>query len=261
MEDCRPLGFLIGLPFAFLALILSLVGAVIWVIGSAVSCVCPCCVCCAGLANLGCNFTPLFLLLLDIWASIKIFRCKETPNMGSNQKGHSLKHSKKRLSQDQVRLLEANFSSNKKLEPERKLQLAKQLGVPTRQIAIWYQNKRARWKNQSLELDYSAIQLRLETALAEKRLLEKHVEQLQVELHKTRETLLLANCTQHQQQQAVLQDHQVAPFSSFSSCGTDEGAGSSSLSLHEDVGCSWQNGAGQSLQLEELYACLMGSEG
>jgi len=31
--ECRPLGFLIGLPFALLALILSLVGAVIWVFG------------------------------------------------------------------------------------------------------------------------------------------------------------------------------------------------------------------------------------
>ncbi|XP_077229654.1 signaling peptide TAXIMIN 2-like [Tasmannia lanceolata] len=52
MADCRPLGFLIGLPFAFLALILALVGAVIWVLGTVLSCLCPCCICCTGLANL-----------------------------------------------------------------------------------------------------------------------------------------------------------------------------------------------------------------
>ncbi|BAT92312.1 hypothetical protein PHAVU_005G100600 [Phaseolus vulgaris] len=57
--ECRPLGFLIGLPFALLALILSLVGAVIWVFGSILSCLCPCCICCAGLANLAVSLVKL----------------------------------------------------------------------------------------------------------------------------------------------------------------------------------------------------------
>ncbi|XP_052208472.1 signaling peptide TAXIMIN 2-like [Diospyros lotus] len=52
MLDCRPLGFLIGLPFALLSLVLSLVAAVVWLFGSLLSCLCPCCCCCAGIANL-----------------------------------------------------------------------------------------------------------------------------------------------------------------------------------------------------------------
>ncbi|CAK9156901.1 unnamed protein product [Ilex paraguariensis] len=59
MEDCRPLGFLVGLPFALIAVVLSLVGAVIWVIGSVVSCLCPCCCCCAGLVNMAVDLVKL----------------------------------------------------------------------------------------------------------------------------------------------------------------------------------------------------------
>jgi hypothetical protein len=36
--QCRPLGLLIGLPFAALALVLSLVGAVVWILGCAPVC-------------------------------------------------------------------------------------------------------------------------------------------------------------------------------------------------------------------------------
>ncbi|XP_050135741.1 signaling peptide TAXIMIN 2 [Malus sylvestris] len=59
MGDCRPLGFLLGLPFALIALVLSVLGAVIWVFGTVLSCLCPCCICFSGLANLAVSLIKL----------------------------------------------------------------------------------------------------------------------------------------------------------------------------------------------------------
>lgn len=64
---------------------------------------------------------------------------------------------KRRLSVDQVQFLEKNFELENKLEPERKVQLSKDLGLQPRQIAIWFQNRRARWKTKQLEKDYEAL--------------------------------------------------------------------------------------------------------
>jgi hypothetical protein len=38
--ECRPLGWLLGLPFALLAVIVSFVGAIIWIIGCVASSSC-----------------------------------------------------------------------------------------------------------------------------------------------------------------------------------------------------------------------------
>ncbi|KAI3736734.1 hypothetical protein L2E82_26718 [Cichorium intybus] len=65
---------------------------------------------------------------------------------------------KRRLTADQVRFLEKSFELDNKLEPERKIQLAKELGLQPRQVAIWFQNRRARWKTKQLEKDYDDLQ-------------------------------------------------------------------------------------------------------
>lgn len=64
---------------------------------------------------------------------------------------------KRRLSFDQVRSLEKSFEVDNKLEPERKMQLARDLGLLPRQVAVWFQNRRARWKTKQLERDFEAL--------------------------------------------------------------------------------------------------------
>ncbi|CAH8279587.1 unnamed protein product [Arabidopsis lyrata] len=92
------------------------------------------------------------------------------------------KNKKKRLTQEQVRQLEKCFTVNKKLEPDLKLQLSNQLGLPQRQVAVWFQNKRARSKTQSLEVQHCTLQSKLEAALSDKAKLEHQVQFLQDEV-------------------------------------------------------------------------------
>ncbi|XP_074560499.1 homeobox-leucine zipper protein HOX16-like [Curcuma longa] len=54
-------------------------------------------------------------------------------------------------------MLERSFEEENKLEPERKSELAKKLQLPPRQVAVWFQNRRARWKNQQVERDFDCL--------------------------------------------------------------------------------------------------------
>uniref|UniRef100_A0A7N0V7W3 Homeobox-leucine zipper protein n=1 Tax=Kalanchoe fedtschenkoi TaxID=63787 RepID=A0A7N0V7W3_KALFE len=65
---------------------------------------------------------------------------------------------KRRLRADQVKALERSFEAESKLDPERKVQLAIELGLDPRQVAIWFQNRRARWKTKQLEHDFNSLQ-------------------------------------------------------------------------------------------------------
>ncbi|XP_030527614.2 homeobox-leucine zipper protein ATHB-6-like [Rhodamnia argentea] len=71
--------------------------------------------------------------------------------------GHVAGEKKRRLSIDQVKALEKNFEVENKLEPERKVKLAQELGLQPRQVAVWFQNRRARWKTKQLERDYGVL--------------------------------------------------------------------------------------------------------
>ncbi|BBH00396.1 homeobox 1 [Prunus dulcis] len=77
-----------------------------------------------------------------------------------------LPEKKRRLTPDQVHMLEKSFETENKLEPERKTQLAKKLGLQPRQVAVWFQNRRARWKTKQLERDYDLLKSSYDSLLS-----------------------------------------------------------------------------------------------
>ncbi|CAO2829622.1 unnamed protein product [Amaranthus hypochondriacus] len=89
---------------------------------------------------------------------------------------------KRRLNMEQVKTLEKNFELGNKLEPERKMQLAKALGLQPRQIAIWFQNRRARWKTKQLEKDYDVLKRQFDALKADNDALQAQNHKLQAQI-------------------------------------------------------------------------------
>ncbi|XP_077215317.1 homeobox-leucine zipper protein HAT5-like [Tasmannia lanceolata] len=73
---------------------------------------------------------------------------------------------KRRLTPEQVNLLEKSFEVENKLEADRKGELAKKLGLQPRQVAVWFQNRRARWKTKQLETDYDLLKSSYDSLLS-----------------------------------------------------------------------------------------------
>ncbi|GJM98915.1 hypothetical protein PR202_ga15967 [Eleusine coracana subsp. coracana] len=74
---------------------------------------------------------------------------------------------KRRLTAEQVRALEVSFEEEKrKLEPERKTELARRLGIAPRQVAVWFQNRRARWRTKQLVQDFDRLRAAHDELLA-----------------------------------------------------------------------------------------------
>ncbi|XP_048140858.1 homeobox-leucine zipper protein ATHB-12 [Rhodamnia argentea] len=101
---------------------------------------------------------------------------------------------KRRFSDEQIRSLESIFESESRLEPRKKMQLARELGLQPRQVAIWFQNKRARWKSKQLDRDfailranYNALYSRFESLKKEKQSLITQIDKLNRLIEKPQE--------------------------------------------------------------------------
>lgn len=82
---------------------------------------------------------------------------------------------KKRLTTDQLESLERSFQEEIKLDPDRKLKLSRDLGLQPRQIAVWFQNRRARWKAKQLERLYDTLKQEFDAMSKEKQKLQEEV--------------------------------------------------------------------------------------
>ncbi|KAL7090348.1 hypothetical protein ACP275_12G035300 [Erythranthe tilingii] len=117
----------------------------------------------------------------------------------------------RKLREEQVKMLEESFRSDRKLEPERKERLAAEVGLDGRQVAVWFQNRRARWKSKMLEEECSKLRAEHYATVTEKRRLEAELSKLKVQLDEAEKEIEKINMWQ---QSGVLRSN--SPSSSLS---------------------------------------------
>ncbi|MCL7036645.1 hypothetical protein MKW94_002174 [Papaver nudicaule] len=121
---------------------------------------------------------------------------QEAANIINNQVV-DMTRKKTKLTSKQVEALERSFQEEDmeldqqqpelrknrvKLEPERKMKLSQELGLHPRQVATWFQNRRARLKGKEIERLYNALKQDYETVSRENQHLRQEVMQLKDKL-------------------------------------------------------------------------------
>ncbi|XP_062120005.1 homeobox-leucine zipper protein ATHB-7-like [Humulus lupulus] len=99
-------------------------------------------------------------------------------------------YNQRRFSDEQIKLLESMFESETKLEPRKKIQLARELGLQPRQVAIWFQNRRARWKSKQIEQDFKNLRAQYDSLVSQFESLKEEKESLALQLQKLKDLLL-----------------------------------------------------------------------
>ncbi|KAM0906692.1 hypothetical protein ACQ4PT_016608 [Festuca glaucescens] len=94
---------------------------------------------------------------------------------------------KRRLTDDQAKFLEMSFRKERKLETPRKVQLAAELGLDTKQVAVWFQNRRARYKSKLIEEEFSKLRAAHDAVVVHNCHLEAELLRLKEKLAETEE--------------------------------------------------------------------------
>ncbi|KAB5514705.1 hypothetical protein DKX38_028611 [Salix brachista] len=85
---------------------------------------------------------------------------------------------KLRLTKEQSSLLEESFKRHTTLNPAQKHSLAERLNLKTRQVEVWFQNRRARTKLKQTEVDCEFLKKCCESLSNENRRLQKELQEL-----------------------------------------------------------------------------------
>lgn len=156
----------------------------------------------------------------------------------------------RRLTVEQVRALEKAFDVDNKLEPERKVQLANQLALQERQVAVWFQNRRARWKTKQMERDFHSLKKKMELLksdhdklMKEKELLEAEVLRLKCELNSKEKAMKLELEEPVQQERTIYPDVSHVREVEQSACTQQkEKDGSCFTAAADDTSCDAASG-------------------
>ncbi|KAL3817865.1 hypothetical protein ACJIZ3_003770 [Penstemon smallii] len=93
-------------------------------------------------------------------------------------------NNRKRFSDDQIKSLETTFSNESRPELRLKQHLANKLGLQPRQVAIWFQNKRARSKSRQIEEQYSMLKSDYDQLASQMETLTKENQTLVIQLQR-----------------------------------------------------------------------------
>ncbi|WOK92382.1 homeobox-leucine zipper protein HOX12-like [Canna indica] len=96
---------------------------------------------------------------------------------------------KRRLTDAQLKFLEMSFQDERKLDAGRKVHLAGELGLDPKQVAVWFQNRRARHRNKQVEEAYAKLKTAHDAVVVEKCHLENEVFKLKEKLSKAEEEI------------------------------------------------------------------------
>ncbi|KAG4932363.1 hypothetical protein AAZX31_17G054900 [Glycine max] len=112
---------------------------------------------------------------------ISLERIHDYPNEKSTDSDNSNNNGcrkKLRLSKDQSSMLENSFKQHSTLNPVQKQALADQLNLKTRQVEVWFQNRRARTKLKQTEVNRELLKKHCQNLSDENKRLKKELQEL-----------------------------------------------------------------------------------